>query len=209
MARVPPPDPRATVRRGYDAVSHRYRGDDDEPVEYLPWLATLQQRLPPAARVLDLGCGCGVPVTRTLSAAGHRVVGVDVSRVQLDRARYLAPRATLIRADATRLAFPDTTFDAVVCLYVLIHLPLADQPRLLTRIGTWLKPGGVLLASTGAQAWTGTEDRWLGGDAPMWWSHADAATYRHWLVQAGLDVEAEQYVPEGDSGHQLFWTRRR
>jgi hypothetical protein len=42
----------------------------------------------------------------------------------------------------------------------------------------------------------------------MWWSHADAATYRDWITEAGLRVESEAFVPEGDSGHQLFWARR-
>jgi len=37
------------------------------------------------SRVLDLGCGCGVPVARDLAAAGHEVIGVDVSEVQLQR----------------------------------------------------------------------------------------------------------------------------
>jgi hypothetical protein len=32
----------------------------------------------------------------------------------------------------------------------------------------------LLLATTGWTAWTGTEDNWLGGPAPMWWSQADA-----------------------------------
>jgi hypothetical protein len=42
----------------------------------------------------------------------------------------------------------------------------------------------------------------------MWWSHADAATYREWITQAGLRIESEHFVPEADSGHQLFWARR-
>lgn len=42
----------------------------------------------------------------------------------------------------------------------------------------------------------------------MWWSHADAATNRAWMAQAGLTVEREEFVPEGDRGHALFWARR-
>ncbi len=34
------------VRAGYDALSHRYRGDDDSAEEYGPWLADLQTHLP-------------------------------------------------------------------------------------------------------------------------------------------------------------------
>lgn len=42
----------------------------------------------------------------------------------------------------------------------------------------------------------------------MWWSHVDADTYRRWILQAGLRTESEEFVPEDNSGHQLFWARR-
>lgn len=47
--------------------------------------------------------------------------------------------------------------------------------------------GGLI---TGHRAWTGTEDNWLGGPRPVWWSHADAAAYRSWLGQPDLDISA-------------------
>lgn len=107
------------------------------------------------------------------------------------------------------MRFPPGSFDAVVCLYALIHMPFDEQPRLLRRIAGWLRPGGWLLATTGQDAWTGSEDNWLGGHATMWWSQADAATYRSWLQQAGLEIIDQRFVPEGDGGHALFWARRR
>jgi 2-polyprenyl-3-methyl-5-hydroxy-6-metoxy-1,4-benzoquinol methylase len=205
------PDPTELVQHGYDSLSYRYRADDDNPAEYAPWLAALLERLPPGASVLDLGCGCGVPVAKTLADHGHQITGVDLSEVQINRARRLVPQATFLHADATQVAFLERTFHAVVCLYALIHMPIDAQPLLLRRIATWLRPGGSLLATTGARAWTGSEDRWLGGTTAMWWSHADAATYRRWITEAGLHIESDAFIPEATSGHQLFWatpTRR-
>jgi SAM-dependent methyltransferase len=201
-------DERELVRRGYDALSHRYRADDADDGQYGPWLADLHRRLPPSAAVLDLGCGCGVPVARFLANAGHQVTGVDISDVQIERARRLVPTGIFLRVDASRLRLPPASFDAVVCLYALIHMPLADQPRLIDRIATWLRPGGWLLATVGHDAWTGTEDNWLDGPAAMWWSHADAATYRSWLRQATLTITSEDLVPEGTSAHTLLWAQR-
>jgi 2-polyprenyl-3-methyl-5-hydroxy-6-metoxy-1,4-benzoquinol methylase len=196
------------VRAGYDALSHRYRGDDDSAEEYGPWLADLQTHLPDRGDVLDIGCGCGLPVARCLAAAGHQVTGVDISDVQIERARRLVPDATFIGEDAAQLRFSPGSFDAIICLHALIHMPLDQQTRLLRSIAEWLRPGGWLLATTGQDAWTGTQDNWLGGPATMWWSHADAATYRSWLQQVGLEVTVQQFVPEGNSGHALFWARR-
>ena len=71
-----------------------------------------------------------------------------------------------------------------------------DLTRLVTRL-THASPTGIdrvdlAYATTGHRAWTGTEHGWLGGTAPMWWSHADAATYRAWIEEAGLAVSEER-----------------
>ncbi|WP_399880728.1 class I SAM-dependent methyltransferase [Streptomyces sp. BBFR51] len=196
------------VRRGYDALSVRYDEAYDSDAKYRGWMESLAARLAAGSRVLDLGCGSGVPVVRDLAAAGHHVTGVDISATQIRRARQRVPRADFIRADATSVEFPAASFDAVVSLYALIHIPLEEQPALLTKIASWLRPGGWFLCSTGQHAWSGVDEDWLGGGVAMWWSHADAATNRGWIGAAGLTVEQEEFVPEGDAGHALFWARR-
>jgi ubiquinone/menaquinone biosynthesis C-methylase UbiE len=201
-------DPKEIVRRGYDAVSVRYDEAYGAETKYAVLLGELRTRLPEGGSVLDLGCGSGVPVARALAADGCRVTGVDLSEVQVRRARERVPRAEFLHADATSVVFPDGSFDAVVCLYTLIHVPLAEQPGLLERIARWLRPGGWFVAATGERAWTGVEDDWLGGGAPMWWSQPDATTSREWITRAGLVVEREEFLPEGDGGHVLFWARR-
>jgi Methyltransferase domain len=73
-------DPRKDiVRRGCDALSYLYRGDAEEPELYATWLAQLHERVPAGGSVLDLGCGCGVPLARDLAASGYAVTGVDLS----------------------------------------------------------------------------------------------------------------------------------
>ena len=204
----PDPDQADLVRRGYDELSYRYRADDAAPAGYGPWLERLLSLLPPAAAVLDLGCGCGVPVARTLAGAGHHVTGVDFSEVQVGRARALVPAATFIQADVTQAEFADDSFDAIVSLYTLIHIPVAAQPGLLRRAGRWLRPSGRLLVTTGYDAWTGSDPGWLGGRTPMYWSQADAAASRGWIRDAGLVITGEETVPEGSSAHALFWAQR-
>jgi SAM-dependent methyltransferase len=196
------------VRRGYDALSARYDEAFDGETKYGPWLEELLGRLSGPSRVLDLGCGSGVPVALTLAEAGHQVTGVDISGVQVERARERVPAATFLQADAAQLEFPAAGFDAVVCFYALIHIPLDEQQELLRRIGDWIRPGGLFVATVGADAWTGSEENWLGGDIPMWWSHADAGTTRGWIEAAGFVVEREEFVPEGAGGHALLWSTR-
>ncbi|WP_406496258.1 class I SAM-dependent methyltransferase [Streptomyces sp. NBC_01604] len=190
-------DPKALVRRGYDAASLHYDTAYGTETKYRSLLRDLGRRVPSGGAVLDIGCGSGVPVARTLVDAGYRVAGIDISEVQIRRARERVPQAEFIHVDATTATFDAASFDAVVSFYTLIHIPLAEQPPLLRRIAEWLRPGGWFVATTGSGAWTGVEEDWLGSGAPMWWSHADAATNREWITQAGLTVEQEDFVPEG------------
>jgi cyclopropane fatty-acyl-phospholipid synthase-like methyltransferase len=189
-----------------------YRSDEgaaasssaEDVSNYTGWVEELAGLLPPHARVLDLGCGAGIPATRDLVAHGLQVLGVDFSAVQVRRARRLVPAASLVQADMTELRVRPASFDAVVSFYALIHVPLADQRALLPRIRDWLRPGGYVLATVGASQWTGTEP-YLG--ATMFWDHADTATYLRWLDAAGMAPVWHRFVPEGDSGHSLILAR--
>ena len=195
---------REVVRRGYDAISGAYRGDDGQAEDvsrYAGWVAELAGLLRPGARVLDLGCGNGIPATRELAERGLQVIGVDFSAVQLRRARQLVPAARLVQADMASLQFSPASLDAVVSFYAVIHLPLADQRALFGRIRGWLRPAGLFLAIVGAQPWAGTAD-FLGAD--MFWEHAGAGSYLGWLGEAGLAPVWDRYVPEGRSGHTLI-----
>ncbi len=208
-----PADQRELVRRGYDAISRPYRDDagnsnpssSEDVSHYSVWVDELASLLKPFARVLDLGCGAGVPATKLLAERGFEVVGLDFSHVQIERARKLVPGATFIEADIASWDSEPGSFDAVVTFYALIHVPLSDQQDLFPRIRRWLRPGGLLLAIVGDRKWTGVED-YLG--APMFWEHADAATYLDWLERAGLRPVWHRFVPEGESGHVLVLARR-
>jgi SAM-dependent methyltransferase len=200
-------DPKRVVEMGYDAVSFAYRPDDAPDDEYGEWLGELADELTASARVLDLGCGCGVPTDRWLVAHGYDVTGVDLSSVQIHRARELVPGARFMCEDMSRVRFPPRSFDAVIALYSLIHVPLPEQQEVIRSIHTWFQPGGRLLAIVGAGAWTGTEEDWLGSGAAMWWSHEEIATYLRWFSESGFEVLWNRFVPEDDSGHNLVLAR--
>jgi 2-polyprenyl-3-methyl-5-hydroxy-6-metoxy-1,4-benzoquinol methylase len=203
---------RELVRRGYDAISERYRSDDgaaasssaEDVGRYSGWIDELAGLLSAGARVLDLGCGAGIPATRDLAAHGLRVLAVDFSAVQVRRARRLVPAASVVQADMAELWLQPGSFDAVVSFYALIHVPLADQQVLFPRIRDWLRPGGYALVIVGAEQWTGTEE-YLG--ATMFWDHADSGTYLRWLEAAGLAPVWHRFIPEGDGGHGLILAR--
>jgi ubiquinone/menaquinone biosynthesis C-methylase UbiE len=110
----------------------------------------------PDDRVLDVGTGTGVVA---LLAAGRvapdaRVVGVDISEEMLATAREKAARLPeadrieLRRVDVQALDLPDASFDAVVSLFAIAHLP--DPAAAFAQMHRVLRPGGRLAVAMGS-----------------------------------------------------------
>ena len=204
-------DPKIIVREGYDRASHAYRSDEftSQGSGYAYWLPRLKRTLAAGSRVLDLGCGCGIPASRELARC-HRVTGVDLSPVQIARARRLVPDARFLCADMAEVEFEPRSFDAAIAFFSLINLPLHEQPLVLMRVSGWLVPGGRLLATVGKLASTRIERNFRGvRGAAMFWSHADLQTYRVWFQQAGFVIESEGSEPRnGNPGYAVIIGRR-
>ena len=97
-------------------------------------------------RVLDVGCGCGdmtLDAARTVGDAG-RVVGVDVSRPMLTRARERASsfsNVELVEHDAATFD-ADAPFDAIISRFGVMFFD--DPVAAFTNIRRAMKPGGKL-----------------------------------------------------------------
>jgi SAM-dependent methyltransferase len=189
-----------TVTRGYDAIGSRYREWSSASPVRLAHVQNLLRRLPDGSTVVDLGCGPGEPATRML-ARRHRVVGVDLSRVQLSLAQQAAPSAAFVRADMTRFALRAGSVDAVGSFYAFGHLPPASHAPLLRSISQWLRPTGVLVASAPLTAEDGLEADWLG--VPMYFGGiGEQATYDA-VHAAGLQLDSAEVIPEDEGGGHL------
>jgi SAM-dependent methyltransferase len=149
-------------------------------------------------------------VSRELSRRCE-VTGVDISPVQVARARQLVPRGRFICADMAEVGFEARAFDAAVAFFSLINLPLTEQRLVVERVARWLEPGGRLLAVVGKYGWTHTEPDFRGvRGVAMYWSHADVATYRTWFEEAGFVIEAEGSEPRrGNPGYAVLIGRTR
>jgi trans-aconitate methyltransferase len=134
--------PTCLVCNGYDHIAEACLERYGTSTVRDRWTAELMTRLPKPgrARVLDLGCGAGIPVARALTDAGHDVVGVDGSDRQIALARANVPAAEFIRSDMRTVDFPSRSFNAVAAFYSVTHVPRSDHRRLLESIVGWLKP---------------------------------------------------------------------
>lgn len=96
--------------------------------------------------VIDVGCGEGYMLS--LLPKAKKIVGLDISRVALNRAKkYLQDRKEieLVLGDAKSLRFEDNSFDIAICSETLEHVP---NPRaLIKELHRILKQNGNLVVS--------------------------------------------------------------
>ena len=106
----------------------------DAPWPRLRRVRAFAADLRPGSRILDIGCGNGLPATREL-AFSHEVTGVDISEQQIARATSNVPAATFIRGDVREVDLPVGAFDAIVALYQIDNIARDDFPALFRRLG--------------------------------------------------------------------------
>ena len=103
-----------------------------------------QAGLSQARAVLEVGCGTGVIAGKLARLSSARVVGLDLDAGMLAFARWQGGSVTYVQGDAHALPFPDGSFDAVVCHYLLLWL--ADPALGSREMARVVRPAGCVLA---------------------------------------------------------------
>ena len=186
------------VEGGYDRIAEEYtRARKRMGRRDKKYLSLLLEHLPDGSRVLDLGCGSGVPITELL-VEHYDVTGVDISRRQIHLARKQVPEGNFFIGDMTEVSFPDGAFDAIISLLAIIHVPREEHADLFKRMHKMLKEGGLILLTLGPTDWVSSpEDRFFG--VKMYWSHYDSETSKKMVEEAGFSII--QSSIEGEEFH--------
>lgn len=170
-------------------------------------------------RILDLGCGAGRHLIY-LTTHNFDVHGTDISTSALRAAQEWLQRAgvsvPLSRSDMQALPFADTSFDALISLYVIYHGTPNDIRTVLSEINRVLRAGGIALLNflstrsynygSGTEIAPNTFITESGTDAGVPHHFTDEDELRRFLADFTiLDKERLEFHDEDDHLHS-HWT---
>lgn len=117
----------------------------------------------PGQRMLDVGCGTGMPAIRLTQATGGTVLGITINQMQVERANDRArqqgvdDRVRFEYANMMELPYADATFDAAWAFESLFHAP--DRIQALREIARVVRPGGRIVLADVIEAVPMTEEQ--------------------------------------------------
>jgi len=104
-----------------------------------PWATNAAGR---AGRVLEIGCGIGL-LTERLRPLFDAVWGIDPSLSSLGQASARGGR--MIAADGLHAPFADESFDMVIAVCVLHHVPVEQRATFLAEAARITRRGGIVV----------------------------------------------------------------
>ena len=154
--------------------------------------------------LLDLGCGAGEPMSRWFVDRGWTVRGIDYTPEMVDLARKYVEEMDATVADMRDVSFPPETYDGIISVYSLFHLPSEDQFMMLERMYRWLTRGGRALFTYATKSYTGHDvfsgyKLFMGEE--LFYSHRTPAELSHELDRIGFVTESMIYR---DIGGEIF-----
>lgn len=185
------------LKRTYDSIAA-----DFSQTRQTPWkqVEDLLKQLPKRSLVLDVGGGTG---RHSLLAQklGHVAVCYDFSEGQLDEAKKQGVEQC-IQGDMTELLFADSSFDCVLVVASLHHLPTENERlQSLKECLRVLKPKGIMLVSVWRKGQKRFEGKEKDGDIDHTW-RKEYPRYYHLFSEE----ELKELAKKADVSMQKLWT---
>lgn len=196
---------RKLVEEGYNNADYggAFRRDETLRENEEEFMSLLIKKLPKNAKVLDFGCGLGIPHDKFFVNQGIDVTGIDISQKHINLAKKNVPDAKFIKGDFSKVKFKEK-FDAIVSFYAIFHIPRTEHKKLFKKMHLLLKKSGLILITLGTSGDEYSEEKnWAG--APMAWSQYTPTTYKKILNECGFKIIKFAFEgKKGDAEHH-FW----
>jgi SAM-dependent methyltransferase len=191
------------VEQNYDEIAENYLASKDD--QTVMFAKKLEERLSDGAKILDAGCGPGIPIAKYLSE-NFDVLGIDISAKQIELASKLVPNAKFRKMDMLDLGneFDPGFFDGIICMYSIFHINRKKHLEILKEFYRVLKSPGYLMICMGLEDNPEQKNEWHGGK--MFWSHYGREKNLELLKKAGYEIISEEAwnPPDDPNDRHLF-----
>lgn len=138
------------VQQTYEKIAHWFSENRSKTLFEKPWLDKVINRLKPQAKILDLGCGTGVPIGKYFKENNFHVTGVDSSSEMLKLARKHDSNGVFIQGDMRELSLNEK-FDAIIAWHSFFHLNQEEQRKMFIIFAHHLNDNGILIFTSGEE----------------------------------------------------------
>lgn len=191
------------VYKVYDQIAHWFAANRPTNLMEQNYLDTMLNQLPTNPKILDLGCGTGMPILNYLTHKNCSVTAIDASEAILEIARRNFPEQEFILQDMRKLQL-NGKFDGIIAWHSFFHLPLVDQSLMFKNFATHLNPNGILLFTSGSEF---SETWGINGGKNLFHASLATETYRELLTQNGFEIISHT-IDDPNCGGATVWMAR-
>jgi len=188
-----------TVEESYDKMGEAYHNTRNNE-KFNSELERFAKLLPDAGHILDSGCGVGKPVSQFMTQRGFQVTGVDISSKMIELAKENVPEGEFYQMNILEMDFQDNSFDGIICVYTLWHIPRSNHSSIIRNFHRMLKKNGILILNTGIHESEGMS-QFFG--EPMLWSTNNPKKTLSDVINSGFEIIFEGVMKLG--GERQYW----
>lgn len=192
------------VKKSYNSISEQWKSfRNSTPINKC--IVDFSKYIEQKGTILDVGCGTGYPVASYLDSRGFHVTGIDISEKMIDYANQLKlDNSNFLMADILEYR-PETTYNAVIAMDSLWHIPLDKQIEVYSIISSLLTTDGYFLFTHGkGREKVITKNKMYGED--MYFSSLEIIELQKALLKNNLKIihSIEDYDEETTGQRELI-----
>jgi SAM-dependent methyltransferase len=96
-------------------------------------------------KILDIGCGVGMPTAKYLVTRGYGIIGVDNSKKMIEAAKQNVPQAEFRNIDICKIDLDDQSYDGAASFFTFNFMKKKDFEKSFEKIKASIKEEGGLL----------------------------------------------------------------
>lgn len=193
------------IGKQYDLMAAEYN-DNRHLFDNSRQLDMLRGLVKEGGKVLDVGCGSGIPVAKYFVDREMDVVGFDLSKKMIVLAEENVPKGKFFQADVLTIDLPPSDYDLVVSFYCIFHIRKDRQEEVFGKFFETMKPGSCSYFTLACEQYTCREE-FEGtkkfGKHVLPYAHFSEPHYREMLEVIGFKVVSMEHLEIG--GETMLW----